>query len=71
MHKFTRSDLRHITETREALLNPTEECCGSNPWECDCYSSETVVLSFGYYEVYRDIEEGEEGQLSETDYDTY
>ena len=69
MLPFTRSDLRHIEETRSSLR---EGCSWCNPdIGCDCCFSETVMLSFGYYEVLAYLDEGEEEILMEVNRGTY
>jgi hypothetical protein len=49
------SDIHHIAQTIEGLRNPTEHVdCPEDGVSCDCFSSEIVMLSSGYAEVWRD-----------------
>ena len=55
---LTQDDRDHIAETAAELRAGQNDCeyCGG-PCESDCYNSETVMTSTGYYEVYPDSDE--------------
>jgi hypothetical protein len=48
------SDVNHIRKTIKGLLAPEEHVdCDGDGVSCDCFVSETIMLSTGYAEVYR------------------
>lgn len=62
------SDVRHIRETIEGLWNPTEHVdCDGDGYSCDCFVSETIMLSTGYAEAYREGEVIQSGKVIYTE----
>lgn len=58
------SDVRWIKKTLHGLRNPRKHVdCDGDGISCDCFASETVMLSTGYAEVFRDGDVIQYGRL--------